>query len=277
MSDDKLVPVHPARDDKGRLKALFPFAGEDSDEALPFPQALADEDLAHKKLLVNFFQTSASTASKLGVMGSLAMSSDYLHDAAIFEILVGIHKIRSGDVTNHLVRETFWGSSIRIAMRVKAKSASATGSFGLLAASVELGTARVEYEISTVGAVTPAMLATALGGMPIFGTLSFDAYTQFTASAQKIAHALMDEAILPPVPVAVKLKYHPAAGAMLEALTMRYAMIAITHEKPLDAALHDAPRDLDPAVIVATYTLVLRTASALTGAHAEEARSWLNA
>jgi hypothetical protein len=209
-------------------------------------------------------------------MGSLATSCDYMHDAAIFEILVGVHKIRSGDVTGHLVRETFWGSSIRIAMRVKTRSSSATGSFSMLAASVELGTASVEYEVSTVGAVRPAMLATALSGMPLFGTLSFDGYTQFTAAAQSIARSLMEEATLPPVPVAVKLKYHPAAGAMLEALTTRYAMIAIAHNKSLDAALREAPKDLDAAVIAATYTKILRGASVPTGVHAEAARSWLN-
>jgi hypothetical protein len=162
-------------------------------------------------------------------------------------------------------------------MRVKAKSANATGGFGQLAASVELGTAQVEYEVSALGSVTPAMLATAMGGMPIFGTLSFEAYTQFTASAQEIARALMDEVAARPVPVAVKLRYHPAAGAMLEALSTRYAMIAIAHNKPLDAALNEAPRSLDPAIVVAAYTTILRGASAPVGAHAEEARRWLNA
>jgi len=277
MANEKLVPVHPARDEKGRLKSLLPFVRADPDEARPYPASAADVDMSQKKMLVHFFQTTASVASKLGIMSVLSTSSNDLREAAVFEVLVGAHHIRKGDVTGQLVRETFWGSSIRIAMMVKAKKATAAGSFGMLAASVELGAAQVEYEISTLGAITPFMLATALEGMPLFGTLSFDAYTKFSAAAQTIAQSLMAEALASPVPVAVKLDYHPPASSMAEALATRYAMIAIAHLKPLEAALQGASTDIDPLVVRATYRRILDGARAPLETHAEKARSWLNA
>jgi hypothetical protein len=277
MSEERLVPVHPARDEKGRLKSLLPFIRKNPDEALPYPHTLDELDISERKMLVHFFQTSASVASKLGLMSAVSSSRNSLQEAAVFEILVGSHKIRTGNVTGLLVRETFWGSSIRIAMRVKARESSATGGFSVLAASVELGTAQVEYEISSLGAITPLMLATALEGMPLFGTLSFAAYTQFNEAAQKIALTLMAEATLPPVPVAVKLDYHPPASSMVEALATRYAMIALAHLKPLEAALHDAPREIDQLVIRSTYRRILDGAAAPLEIHAEKARSWLNA
>ena len=278
MSEEKLIPVSPARDSQGRIVSLFPFVDGKWDDALPYPTQLTAEDVVQRKMLVNFFQTSASVAAKLGIMGALGTSSDYLCDAAVFEILIGTHKIRSGDVTNYLVRETFWGSSIRIAMRVKTLDAKASGGFGMLAASVELGTAQVEYEVSTFGAVSPHMLATALEGMPLFGTLNFDAYIQFTQAAEDIAQQLMAETNTKPasVPVAVKLKYHPPKQSMTEALTKRYAMLAIIRSKPLDAALGDAPEELDPFVIKETYWQVLAGASTPLETHAEMARSWLH-
>ncbi len=277
MSDERLVPINPARDEKGRIKSLFPFVGNDLDDALPYPEKLPPEDLAQKKTIVNYFHTSASTAAKLGIMDVLATSRDYLSEAAVYEILVGTHEIRSGDVTNYLVRETFWGSSIRIVMRVRALDAKATVGFAQLAASVELRKAQVEYEIKTVGAATPEMLATALEGMPLFGTLDFDAYTRFIEAAGDLAQTLMTELTLPDAPVAVKLEYHPSGQSTSDALTTRYAMVSITHRKPLDAALREAPQDVDPFVIQQTYRRILGSASAPLEAHAERARSWLNA
>jgi hypothetical protein len=277
MSEEKLIPVSPARDTQGRILSLLPFVDGKWDDALPYPSKLTEEDRAQRKMVVNFFQTSASTAAKLGIMGALSTSSNYLYDAAVFEILIGTHKIRSGDVTNYLVRETFWGSSIRIAMRIKALDVKAAGGFGLIAASVELGTAQVEYEITTLGTISPFMLATALEGMPLFGTLNFDAYTQFTEAAESIAHQLMDEAGTSVVPVAVKLKYHPPQQSMIEALSKRYAMIAIIRTKNLTTALKEAPKDLDPFVIKDAYWQVLAGANQPLETHAETARSWLNA
>jgi hypothetical protein len=277
MSEDKLVPVNPARDDKGRIKSLLPFVGDSPDDALPYPEALKPEDLAERKTIVNFFQTSASTAAKLGIMDTLATSSDYLSEAAVFELLIGTHKIRSGDVTPYLVRETFWGSSIRIVLRVKSLDAKATSGFAQLAASVEMRKAQVEYEIKTVGAVTPEMLSTALEGMPLFGTLDFDAYTRINEAALELATTLMEKTSPDAVPVAVKLKYHPAQHSTVEALSMRFAMIAIAHQKPLEMALKEAPSCVDHFVIQEAYQAVLAGAKAPLGAHAERARSWLNA
>lgn len=277
MSEERLVPIDPARDEAGRIKSLFPFVGARLDDALPYPAALTPADLAERKTIVNFFQTSARTAASLGIMDALTTSSDYLSEAAVFEILVGTHKIRSGDVTQCFVRETFWGSSIRIVMRVKALDAKATGGFGMVAASVELQSAQVEYEIKSVGGVSTEMLAIALEGMPLFGTLDFDGYTKFTQAAEDIAQKLMAQATLPPVPVAVKLKYHPAKDSTSEALSARYAMVSIAHLTPLEDALKDAPRGLEPLVVQETYQKVLAGADALMETHAEKARSWLNA
>lgn len=276
MSEQSLVPVHPARDEKGRLKSLFPFVGE-TDEALPYPAALSADDTSERKMIVNFFRTSASMASKLGILGSLSSSSDYLDDAAVYEILVGVHKIRAGDVTDAFVLETFWGSSIRIAMRVKTMDAKATGGFSLLAASVELGTAQVEYQVTTLGSVSPTMLATALEGIPLFGTLTFDAYTQFTEAAETIAHSLMTETSDPAVPVAVRLKYHPAEQSLLEAMSTRYAMIQLAHKKPLKDALQGVPAPIDPLVIQHAYRRILGQDPIPLEVHAERARRWLNA
>jgi hypothetical protein len=277
MSDERLVPVNPGRDEGGRIKSLLPFVGARLDDALPYPEALTPEDLAERTTIVNFFQTSARTAATLGIMDALATSSDYLSEAAVFEILVGTHKIRAGDVTGCFVRETFWGSSIRIVMRVKARDSKASGSFGMLAASVELGSAEVEYEVKSVGGVSTELLAIALEGMPLFGTLDFDAYTRFTAAADDIAQRLMAQVSPRAVPVAVKLRYHPAKESTSEAISMRYAMVSIAHLLPLADALRAAPQGFEPLVIHEAYQKVLGDTSAPLEAHAEKARSWLNA
>jgi hypothetical protein len=274
MAEADLVPIEPAQDNDGRLIRLIDLLGKD--DAFPYPPRLEERDRRAPYGSIAFKRISTRFAAKLGVTGAFDFNGEWFADSAVWEIRYGTTKHNSdGDAK---VLATFWGSALRLLLRVRALDAKATGSFANLAAAVETKAAQVEYEATLVGSATPRLFAAALRGLPLFGSLDMAAYESLMGGVSRISGMLADRLTESKDfrPIAVELNYKAPDSAQDEALATRFSMLRIARGLSQQQAQQINRGRFDVDIIRETYRRVLGTAEVISDEHKALARDWLD-
>jgi hypothetical protein len=130
--------------------------------------------------------------------------------------------------------------------------------FAILGAAVDLGLARVSYEVQTIG-LGPAALGAILGGLSQFGALTGDTFHDLNTT---VIQNLVDKIIahppgnLTPRPIAVQLNIPVGLDPVVKARSEVFAMRRLKDDMSLVDALARAGGRYDAAAIRAVYQRV---------------------
>ena len=272
------VPTEPDLDDRGRIRSLIPLLG---DAATAFPQSAPTfTPTLGVDFDVKYYETTLQGAATLGLGGLFKVSADGFYQVVIMDTVVGIPTRREGLITPDIkIIGTYWGFSVRVAMRVRMLSASADVNVSYLAAAAEVGEAEIQYSVSAVG-IDRKIFAKALRGVPLFGKLDYAAFARLQASLDELKLAMAERLTSHPlVPLGVWLREKPfQRDIFAEGRSVRWAMVKLANRMPLKAVLERAPAWVDKECLRRVYHELLGdlTDSEVTPEAIEQARQWLN-
>lgn len=247
------MPVDPTLD-QGKIRVLVPLFGEAGSK--PYPeQAPAVDGTTGISPDPRYYQTTARVAASLGLGDVFRVDAEGFDEVMVMDTIVGIPRYRAGVIPPEVkVLGTYWGFSVRVAMRIRTSSATANADLGLLAAAVEVGAAEIQYSVSAVG-IDRAIFAAALASVPLFGTLNYTAYARLSASIDALMQALAARLTSQPLlPIGVFLRDDPFdTDVVSEGRSVRWAMTRIANGIKGDVALDRAPAWLDEGIAREVY------------------------
>lgn len=228
------TPINPTIRD-GRLAALEPLLG--AQFCTPIPCDPNDE--YNTKL--HTYSASIEAAARLTYGAIFTLSGAYSDKAVIADFAVYKSGIASGDVTGRKISATHWGGCLRLSLRVSSMKADMALTLPVLAASVEMNAAHVQYELSSVGGGAVAF-ATALESVPVSGAFNYDVYARLNGQFQAITKAIR-EALAPAslLPIGVDLQDGIQFDLLREARDVRYAMALLAGGRSFPQARQAAP------------------------------------
>jgi hypothetical protein len=249
MPDD-YTPVDPTLLPSGALASLTPFFGDANAKPVPMPAGGAG--LAVGRVL--FFGGSLSVAGSLGLSEIFKMSGKYDDRVFVQDTIYGwpIDLIPPSPTAQ--IQGTFWGSSLRVSVRVSGMDVTADTSLFSIAAAVQLQRAHAQYEIRGLGVGLPT-LADALSNLPSIGALDFAAFAQIDQFRMLFSATLKkNPSLLVPLPIAVKLQTGlPPSDAITDTKSIRQAMIGLSSGMTLAARLNSLRPGCVPQVVTDTY------------------------
>lgn len=271
------LPVDPSLDGARRLRVLVPLFG---DAATPYPaEAPPVGATTGLSPVTKYYQTTAQAAVNLGLGDMFKLGAEGFQDAVIMDTLVGIPRFRTGVITPDIkVLGTFWGFSVRVAMKIRTLQVTAEVDLSMLAASVEVGAAEIQYAVSAIG-VDRDIFAAALRSVPLFGKLDYATYARLQAALDDLGLALagrLDSA--PLLPIAVYVRDDPFDRDVLaEGRSVRWAMVKLANRITWGGAVATAPAWLDRRVAEQAYRQLVgeHLGVGVPEAAASAAREWL--
>jgi hypothetical protein len=177
------IPVDPAMDEKGRIRALVPFL---QDKATPVPLGALD---GRWDFTTSFSSQSADLFARVGVGTLFGTTGSFMHRAVVYDVLVGKDRLASGEVSDGQIVRTFWGAGLRVAVRYQVFDSKTSLSLGMLAAAVELKAASAQYQVSAFG-LGPEELALVLEGVPALGALDLEAFGRLMQATDRMKESI---------------------------------------------------------------------------------------
>lgn len=226
------MPVDPALDERGRLRALVPYL---NDGAMPVPLGQVESSW---DTLIEASMASAEVFAKIGVGTFFGAEASFMHQGLVFDALVGKNRLRSGDVAQHDIVRTFWGVGVRIVVRYQFFEAQSSVNVGMLAAAVETNAASAQYEVRSLG-LGPTHMAMVLEAVPALGRLDMETFGSLMSAVDTLKADLLANAqpsSLRPAFVGFKRKL-PIDDMITDATAFRYVMVAIANGESLARAL----------------------------------------
>ena len=166
MANLAWYPISPTLTDKGSFSA---FAYEpEAKELKPIPLDEGTDPFSQFKVLQSSF--NIQTAANLGV-GVGSISGNFSSFVLSYEAMVFTEKIVEAPIGGKIFG-TRWGAGLRVMLKISEIKSKVNFNFGAIAASTELGLAKVEYEINGIGINKPDIL----GILPGPGDFNFTMY-----------------------------------------------------------------------------------------------------
>jgi len=247
MPDD-FTPIDPTLLKTGALAALQPFFGDAHATPTPKPTTGAPT------LRLVSFSGSLSVAGSLAVSDIFKIGGNYDDRVFIQDTSYGWPALAINPPADAPILGTFWGSSLRVSVRVSGLDVTAGTSLFAIAAAVQLQRARAQYEICGLG-VGLELLADALSSLPAIGSLDFTAFAQIDRFSKLLANTFNTApGQLIPLPIAVKLRSGlPPSDVITDAKSIRQAMIGLANGMTLSARLASLRAGCLPQVVNDTY------------------------
>jgi hypothetical protein len=256
----------------GELAALAPFF---SGFARPIPRPGAGK----RNLAMTVFSGSLSVAARVGVGDLFKITGNYDDHAFIQDIAVGQPAFAGDMAGNQRIIGTFWGSALRVSVRVRRGQLSSSATLQTVAANVQLKKVEAQYEITGVG-LGLEVLAQALSNIPSIGALDFSAFGRIDQLRFLLADTLERKPQqLTPLPIAVELRSDlPPNDIITDARSVRFAIIGIANRIALKTRLEDRPPWVDVGVVEQTYARlgVGDPTGSIPDSVREQAAGWTN-
>jgi hypothetical protein len=247
-----LTPISPVRTRKGAFAALVPYFGED--KAMPVLLKETNAPKAYTNFQVVQDSIMVSAAAKLQIGSIFGGATSGKEQGFYFDAIAFTDEYEQGSLGDKVIFATRWGIGIRIAIRVSEMKTDFSFNLGAIAAAVQLGAARAQYEILGLGMGVDGLTIVLDNVAPI----SDFTYETYLAVKEKVVKGLSDyikqnSATLSPQPIAVGISQPVDADFMTQAQSVVYAMKRISKSKSLKDAIDQAGTRLSSGVIRRTY------------------------
>ncbi|WP_338869428.1 hypothetical protein [Myxococcus stipitatus] len=270
------MPIDPGLDENGNIRVLVPIFGAEA--SVPYPQLAPVFDPAMGiEVLSSYYESTLQAAASIGMGGLFQMKAEGFYKAVVMDFRAGFPKFRTGAPGTTKILGTFWGVTVRVAMRVRTIAASARMDLASLAASVETGAAEVQYSVSAVG-VDRRIFAAALRGVPLFGKLDYTGFARLSAALVALKAPLTDRLSTHPLlPISVWVENPFDANIISEGRSVRWAMSKISSRVKYETALAQAPSWANLMIARRAYQDILGNAFTIDVPEhaAKRARDWL--
>lgn len=177
MANLEWFPVNPLLDEKG---AFYSLADEKKAKEQFKPVELTKEDNPFSQSEVIQRSISTHLAAELGILTSNT-TSDYNSFCFSYEAMLFTDKIVSTPLAGKIYG-TRWGTGLRVVLNVSDLKGDTQLKFGAIAASAELGLAKVEYRINTIGFNDPGILKI----LPEPGEFNFSTYNKIIEASAAV-------------------------------------------------------------------------------------------
>jgi hypothetical protein len=269
------LPIDPGLDENKCLRVLVPLFGRE--ESKPYPESAPTfESSTGIEIGASYYESALQAAASLGMGELFQMEAEGFVKAITMDFRVGIPRYRTGAPGTTKIIGTFWGFTIRIAMRARMFSASAKMDLSYLAASVEAGAAEIQYSVSAIG-IDRTTFAAALRGVPLFGEFDYSTFARLNAALEDLKESLAARLSTHPLlPISVWVE-NPFGDPISEARSVRWAINKIFRGIKLDAALAEAPRWANQRIVRKVYQEFLDSNinTDIPQHVADRARDWL--
>lgn len=247
MANLNWYPINPLLKDDGSFYA-FSF-NENAEELKPVELARDDNPFAQFNVTQNTL--NIQTAGELGI-GIGAASGSFKSFFLSYEAMMYTEKITSTPIGNKIYG-TRWGAGLRVVLKVSDIQSNAGFNFGAIAASAELGLAKVEYEINGIGINAPNLLKI----LPGPGEFNFDSYTKIIEAATKVKKYMADNSDkLTPQPFQVFMSDEVNNDVFKDSQSVIYAARNVMSRNSLAEALGNARGKFNPEIISGFYAKV---------------------
>lgn len=250
------MPILSELDSEGHLEVLRAIYGKDAD-ARPIP---LQQPNANAAISYNLNSMSLAMAAKLGVGKYLDSDVNASSRVDCFDFAVGILQSFTGDSmpTNKVIRQTFWGSTIRVLLRIHALDSHVKLDIPAgpvsYAAAVELGRARVEYQVEGLS-TSPKVFAAVLRSLPLGGRFDVAAHARLSSALRSVLHEMLAtvQAGEGLAPIGVTLQARAREPFIDDARTLRWASGQMAASQSLARARLHRPAWVDEAMLTQFY------------------------
>lgn len=223
------MPVAPDLNAHGAFISLNQF--KNSNDLTPVKLEESDENFTQFKVFQK--QLSTNTAVELGVAPIGSGSTSFKSFTFIYEAMIYSDKIVDQAIGD-IIYGTRWGAGLRVSLKVSDIKGSFNVGFGAIAASSEVGLAKVEYEISGIGITNGEILKV----LPGPGDFNYESYKKILTGADKVKKYIADNHDeLSPKPFQILIKEPISMDPMQKSKSVLYAVKCIVDRKSLTECL----------------------------------------
>lgn len=250
------MPIVSDLDAEGHLEVLRALYGKTADtRPVPRQQSTAKAGISY-----NLYSMSLSMASTLGIGEYYDLDVNASSRVDCFDFAVGVLESFSGATmpSGQVVRQTFWGSTVRVLLRIhaldsKMKLDIPAGPVSY-AAAVELGRARVEYQIEGLSA-SPKVFAAVLRSLPLGGRFDVAAHARLSNALRDVLKMMLAsvQAGEGLAPIGVTLQSRPHEPFLDEARALRWASGQMAASQSLTQARLHRPTWVDEPLLTQFY------------------------
>jgi len=244
MANLAWYPISPTLTDKGAFSA-FAY-DENGKELKPIPLDAGADPFSQFRVLQSSF--NIQVAANLGV-GVGSISGNYNAFVLSYEAMIFTEKIVEAPVGGKIYG-TRWGAGLRVILKVSEIKSNVNFSFGAIAASTELGLARVEYEINGIGINKPDILAV----LPGPGDFNFSNYKKILDAVDTVKTYMAEHsAELQPKPFQVFITDDNNKDIFTDSRAIIYAMRNVVSRNTLKTAIANSQNKFNTSTIKAVY------------------------
>jgi hypothetical protein len=198
----EMLPIDPLLTPSGAFAALATSFGDEATR--PVALDASDKPLADFSVFTGHI--AISTAAKLNIATIFSGSAQHNEQAYYFDAAAFTDKWSPVPIPGSIVYGTRWGIGMRIALRVWDIKGDFSGSFGAVAAAVQLGVAKARYEIRGFGLGVDG-LTLVLESLSTLSDFSYETYYKISNQviAKLTTYIRDNKQALIPVPIAVAL------------------------------------------------------------------------
>ncbi|SFN58014.1 hypothetical protein SAMN05421594_3368 [Chryseobacterium oleae] len=248
MSNLSWYPISPTLTDKGNFSA---FAYEDNAKSLkPIPLDEGTDPFSQFRVIQN--SLSVQTAANLGI-GVSSISGNYSAFVLSYEAMVFTEKIIETPIGGKIYG-TRWGAGLRVVLKISEIKSNANFNFGAIAASAELGLAKVEYEINGIGISKPDILSV----LPGPGDFNFSNYKKILDAVDVVKKFMAEHASeLQPKPFQVFISDDSHKDVFTDSKAILFSMRSIASRDTMKTAITNAKNRFNISTIKAAYAKFL--------------------
>ncbi|HKX87300.1 MAG TPA: hypothetical protein VJL37_11560 [Flavobacterium sp.] len=245
MANLEWFPINPLLKENG---AFYSLSFEKEADVLK-PVALTADDQTFSQSEVFQRSINLQTAADLGVVVG-SVNGNFKSFCFSYEAMMFTDKIVSTPIGGKIYG-TRWGAGLRVILNVTDLKTSADFKFGALAASAELGLAKVEYRINTIGFNSPEIFKL----LPGPGEFNFDTYNKILEAAEMVKKYMSENVDkLTPQPFQVYMSSEVNNDVYVSSRSVIYAARCVSNRETLAEALSKSNGKYNSDLIRGFYT-----------------------
>ncbi len=244
MANLSWFPISPTLTDAGAFSA-FSY-DTNARDLKPIPLDAGADPFSQFRVLQSSF--NIQVAADLGV-GVGTIGGNYNAFVLSYEAMAFTEKISEVPIGGKIYG-TRWGAGLRVVLKVSEIKSNVNFNFGAIAASTELGMARVEYEINGIGINKPDILAI----LPGPGDFNFANYKKILDAVDTIKEYMANSPTeLQPRPFQVFISDDSTRDIFTDSRAIIYAMRNIVSRNKMATAIQNSQNRYNISTIKAVY------------------------
>lgn len=237
-------PINPTLTDRGAFSALA--YDENGKDLKPIPLDPGTDPFSQFRVLQSSF--NIQVAANLGI-GVGSVGGNYNAFILSYEAMVFTEKIVEAPIGGKIYG-TRWGAGLRVILKVSEIKSNVNFNFGAIAASTELGLAKVEYEINGIGINKPDILAV----LPGPGDFNFTNYKKILDAVDAVKTYMSQHTTdLQPKPFQVFVTDDSNKDIFADTRGILYAMRNIVSRNSLKTAISNSQNKYSISTIKSAY------------------------